>query len=81
MNEKRKRIDEIDERLLKLLSERLDAAKEIGEYKKSQGLEIHDPQREEERLSRVKAFASEKKAMYLEEIFKKIIEECREYEK
>ena len=39
-------INEIDKRMRKLFVERLNLAREIAEYKKARGLEIYDPQRE-----------------------------------
>lgn len=39
-------INEIDKRMRKLFVERLNLAREIAEYKKAHGLEIYDPQRE-----------------------------------
>ena len=39
-------INEIDKRMRKLFLERLSLAREIAEYKKARGLEIYDPQRE-----------------------------------
>ena len=38
----RTKIDEIDASLIKLLEERLNIAKEIGEYKKEKGLPVAD---------------------------------------
>ncbi len=49
----RERIDQIDETILKLLAERAELAKKIGEIKKERGLEIHVPEREREILERL----------------------------
>ncbi|MFC1541425.1 chorismate mutase [Candidatus Latescibacterota bacterium] len=49
----RKRIDEIDEKILKLLNERAECAVEIGKIKSSKGLEITDQNREESILKRL----------------------------
>lgn len=49
----RKEIDEIDTRLLSLLSSRQRLAHEIGEVKRNLGLEVFDPAREQEVLRRL----------------------------
>ncbi|HYR59352.1 MAG TPA: prephenate dehydratase [Chthoniobacteraceae bacterium] len=43
----RKKIDAIDEQLLRLLNERADLAREVGEVKRAEGAEIYAPEREE----------------------------------
>jgi chorismate mutase len=42
----RKQIDELDRRLVELLSERARAAHEIGKLKRDQGMPIYEPDRE-----------------------------------
>jgi len=49
----RKEIDEIDDRLLKLLAYRMVLAKQAGLIKKSRGKAIFDPEREEEILNKI----------------------------
>lgn len=44
----RRRIDELDEKLVALLNERATAAKEIGRLKKREGTAIFEPNREKE---------------------------------
>ena len=44
----RKRIDALDEQILKLLNARADCVHEVGELKRSEGLEIYAPEREEQ---------------------------------
>lgn len=48
LNLLRKKIDEIDEKLLNLLKERLEVSKKIGEIKKKKNMPIYDPIREQE---------------------------------
>jgi len=43
----RKRIDAIDDQLLKLLLERTECVHEVGEIKKKEDLQIYAPEREE----------------------------------
>jgi chorismate mutase len=49
----RQRIDSIDDELLRLFNERAKLALEIGKRKKTLGLPVHVPRREEEILTRV----------------------------
>jgi len=51
MDELRNKIDETDSEIIKLLSERMETVKEIGQLKKEQGLQIDQPDREAAILS------------------------------
>ncbi len=75
----RKRIDYIDEEIVKLLAERVKAAKDIGRLKKEKGLPIIDFKRENEIYSRVRSLAIENglSPEDCEKIFKEIIQMCR----
>ena len=44
----RKKIDVLDEQILRLLNERADCVHEVGEFKRAEGLEIYAPEREEQ---------------------------------
>jgi len=46
----RKKIDKIDENIIKLIEKRLDYSRRIGEYKKKNGIKIVDLKREKEIL-------------------------------
>ena len=49
----RKRIDEIDEKIVRLLSERMELAKDVGRLKKELDLSAEDPEREREIIHRL----------------------------
>jgi chorismate mutase/prephenate dehydratase len=51
----RQAIDEIDEKILGLINQRLSLAKQIGDFKKQGGIQIKDSEREEEILKRLLA--------------------------
>jgi chorismate mutase-like protein len=53
IEEFRMRIDQVDDQLLKLLSVRAQLAIEIGRTKRESGVELYDPVREQEVVSRV----------------------------
>lgn len=78
LQEKRKEIDLIDQKLLTLLNQRLRIALEIGKIKKEMGKKIYDPVREKEVLERLKrknkGFLKEED---LKKIFTTIMKVCR----
>ena len=53
IDELRQRIDQLDERLVELLSERAHCALEIGKLKQTLGLEVYQPDREKQVLHHV----------------------------
>lgn len=54
----RKRIDEIDEQIIRLLRERMNVCKNIGVIKREQGIPMRDRQRENEQYARMTEMAS-----------------------
>jgi chorismate mutase-like protein len=77
----RKRIDGIDEKLLKLFNERAQCAIEIGKLKVKQGIEIHDPSREKDIISRICAINSGPLSNdAVQRIFKCLINESKKLE-
>ena len=50
----RKKVDEIDDQILKALCERVKICKAIGDAKKKQGMPIRDSSRENEVYKRIK---------------------------
>ena len=78
----RKRIDEIDLQLVKLLNERSQCALEIGHLKKGLDLPAWQPQREAEILSNVvKANAGPLDDAAIRRLFERIIDEARSLER
>jgi len=75
MENLRKRIDEIDARIVELISERVHVAEQIGSEKKEQGKFIEDVEREHKVLERVKSIARKKNVSEddVENIYEKII--------
>ncbi len=82
ISELRKKIDEIDEEIVKLLDERMGIAREIGMAKKKEGLELVDKEREETILQRVKSLPKKTlSSEWAEKIFKKIIQATTDAER
>jgi len=78
----RKRIDEIDAQLAKLLSERSHCVIEIGKIKRQKQLPVYDPEREKEileRLLRDNRGPLENEA--LKRLFERILDESRRVER
>jgi chorismate mutase len=78
----RRRIDELDEQLVRLLSERAACALEIGHVKKLAGMEIYQPSREADVLAHVQSINSgplDNGAM--RRLFERIIDEARRLER
>ncbi|MCQ6253713.1 chorismate mutase [Methanocaldococcus sp.] len=59
LSEIRKRIDEIDNQILKLIAERNSLAKEVAKVKKELGIPINDPDREKYIYNRIRKLCKE----------------------
>jgi len=78
----RRKIDEIDRKLVELLNERSKCAIEIGKIKRAQNQRVYDPEREQEILRRVKeANSGPLDSHGLQRLFERIIDECRQIER
>lgn len=80
IDELRKNIDEIDNEIIKLLDKRFDVAKAIGEEKKKISKLVLDQSREQAILDKVDKLSSDEHSKYIQEIYKKIMEQSREYQ-
>jgi len=81
----RRRIDELDERLVALLNDRAACALEIGKLKHALGLEVYQPDREAEVLRHVRGCgeraAGPLGAAAITRLFERIIDEARRIER
>ncbi len=50
----RKKIDELDEQIVQLISQRAEAARAIGELKQQQSLPVYEPNREQQVFEHVR---------------------------
>ena len=48
----RRRIDECDEKIVRMINERLKVCREVGEFKFAQGIAVRIPEREEEVIAK-----------------------------
>jgi chorismate mutase len=71
-------IDQLDRQILELIAERLRLVMQVGEVKRSLGLAVYDPVREQDLLERVSRAAPEPiTAAMAQRLFRCIIEESR----
>ncbi len=81
ISELRKRIDEIDQRLLTLIAERLEIVHQVGEEKRQKGLRVFDAKREELLLQKLIVSApKELDEAAVRNMFAAIVGECRRLE-
>lgn len=74
LQESRKKIDEVDRKLVELIEQRMQLAMDVADYKRSVGKPIFDPAREEEKLATLTAMTElefNKKAVA--DLFKQIM--------
>jgi len=82
VDELRRRIDEMDESLVRLLSARAACALEVGRVKKLLGLEIYQPSREADVLSHVQRVnPGPLNDASIKRLFERIIDEARRLER
>jgi chorismate mutase len=78
----RRRIDELDELLVRLLSARAACAREVGREKKLLGLEIYQPAREADVLAHVQRInPGPLNDASMKRLFERIIDEARRLER
>jgi monofunctional chorismate mutase len=79
LNILREKIDNIDERIVKLLCERFNAVKEVAEYKKEHGLEILQKSREAEVLNKIAGNIGELEyKKYIQDIYEAILKTSKD---
>jgi len=81
INDWRKRIDELDAELVKLLNERSRCAAEVGKLKRRAGQPLYQPEREREILARIqKLNGGPLSNDALQRLFERILDEARSVE-
>jgi chorismate mutase len=82
LDDLRKRIDLLDESLVRLLNARAACALEIGRVKRAIGVPVYQPQREAEVLRHVEAInTGPLDAHAIKRLFERIIDEARHLER
>jgi len=80
INTLRDEIDQIDDQLVKLFTQRMDVAAQIADYKKENNLPIHVPSREREKLMDVAGKAGAEMANYTRVLYSMLFELSRSYQ-
>lgn len=82
IDELRRRIDEIDAELVRLLNARAECALAVGQAKKAAGLELYQPSREADVLAHVQRInAGPLDDGAVKRLFERIIDEARRLER
>jgi chorismate mutase len=85
IDELRKRIDQLDEQLVELLTERANCALQIGKLKHELGLEVYQPDREAQVLHHVQSHGQRTGSPLggdaIARVFERIIDEARRIER
>ena len=77
LSDYRKRLDEIDEELLRLFSERMNIAAQIASWKQENSLPVLDARREKEKLQRIEEMSNPELADYSFTLFSMLMELSR----
>ena len=78
LKELREEIDAIDAALIEKLEERFGIVAKIGEYKKANGIDIVDPEREWKKLEEIESMSKPEFAEYNLDVFESIIMASRD---
>jgi len=82
LDDLRKRIDLLDESLVRLLNSRAACALEIGRVKRAMGIPVYQPQREAEVLRHVESLnTGPLDGQAIKRLFERIIDEARHLER
>ncbi|NMA43035.1 MAG: bifunctional chorismate mutase/prephenate dehydratase [Oligosphaeraceae bacterium] len=76
----RKKIDQIDDQLIRLFNERMEISRAIGECKREQNIPVLNPGREREVLRRVAANSSQELRAYSQVLFRMLFDLSRSYQ-
>ena len=73
INEYRKMIDGIDDSLIQLFCKRMRISADIARHKKSTGLAVRDPEREDEKMAEVASKTDEDLRLYAQALYATVI--------
>lgn len=76
----RKEIDNIDRELVELFVRRMNVAKDVAAYKKQNGMNVYDAERERKLLEKVEETAGEEFGDYTRRLYSSILELSRNYQ-
>ncbi len=73
-------IDQVDHELVRLFKQRMFLSAQVGKYKAQQGLPIHVPQREKEKLEALRCRVTPELEPYLDSLYETIFALSRQYQ-
>ena len=80
LSEIRKRIDEIDRKLVELFQERMKCASDVAEYKREKKMAVYDKVREDAKLENIAGMVEDSfMKRSLKEIFRQVMSISRKY--
>ncbi len=77
----RKKIDEIDEEIVRLFNERMKVSGDVARYKKANGLPVYAPEREKELLEKIRSLSEDAFSEYTEKLYSEILTVSKDYQK
>ncbi|MGL5438994.1 MAG: chorismate mutase [Filifactoraceae bacterium] len=77
---KRREINRVDRQIRELFVERMEIAREIGEFKKLNGLEVEDKQREIIMIEKNVSVVQDELRLYYKELLEKLIDLSKRYQ-
>lgn len=80
LQESRKKIDKIDDELVKLFEERMAVSAEVAEYKRQTGKAVLDPARERAKMADISSKSKENMRSYMRVLYSLIFELSRAYQ-
>ena len=80
LKELRLKLDDIDNEILDLLESRVAICREIGNYKRENGIAVLDTSREEEKLKALEEIAGFESKIYVRELFQTIMDIAKEHQ-
>jgi chorismate mutase/prephenate dehydratase len=80
ITECREKIDQIDDQLIRLFTERMEISREIGEHKRKHNAPVLNPGREREILRRIAASSGKELGAYSQVLFRMLFDLSRSYQ-
>lgn len=81
IEESRKKIDEIDEEIVRLFKERMTVSSDVARYKSEKGLPVHDPVRERQLLTKISGLAGADFSDYSKVLYSTMLSLSKSYQR
>jgi len=76
----RGRIDAVDRQILNLFEQRIAISRQIGNYKKANGKDVFDPEREDAKLDKIYAEAGHESKPYVRSLFRELFDASKTHQ-